>query len=529
MGSPRALVYGLLLTVAVASAAGRLFSTQRVSEPILPSKWPAERPRPMPTFGSNDRSRWATIRALVDDGTYVIGRRDQTVFFGSSTLPLGLIDPLQVAVAAQAGYFYRTNNDSGIIFEDGWQSVDKALHPAKLEFYSTKPPLLATILAGLYWLLQFLFGWTLRDEPFAVVRTILVLVNLVPFYFYLRALAGLAERFGRTDWSRYFVLASAAFGTLVTPFLITLNNHTLGTFAVLFTLLAVLRIWEHSPIARGGLGEAGSPPLWLFAAAGLLAAFAVVNELPALSFAAAVFCLLAFWHPWRTLLVFVPAAALVAAAFFVTNYLAIGQLKPAYAEFGGPWYEYEGSHWRPPPPGHTRTGIDWAWMRESRGEYALHVLVGHHGLFSLTPLWILSLLTMVAGTLYFKRNCCVPAPDVNADGSQFNTQLNTLPWFVPPLTLALTVVVVGFYLVKSDNYGGNTSGLRWLMWLTPLWLLCLLPVADRLAASPRGRCLGLVLLGISIFSVHYAPWNPWRPPWLYDLMLALGWKGYDAP
>ena len=44
------------------------------------------------------------------------------------------------------------------------------------------------------------------------------------------------------------------------------------------------------------------------------------------------------------------------------------------------------------------------------------------------------------------------------------------PWFVQPVGLALMIVVVGFYLFKSDNYGGFTNGLRWLMWLTPFWL-----------------------------------------------------------
>jgi hypothetical protein len=101
-----------------------------------------------------------------------------------------------------------------------------------------------------------------------------------------------------------------------------------------------------------------------------------------------------------------------------------------------------------------------------------------------------------------------------------------LPWYIAPLTLALTVVVIGFYLVKSNNYGGNTNGLRWLMWLTPLWLLCLLPIADRLGASRPGRALCYALLGVSLVTAHYSPWNPWRPPWMWDLMIALGWPGY---
>ena len=36
------------------------------------------RPDPSATHGDNDRSRWDTIRALVEDGTYAIGKREIT-------------------------------------------------------------------------------------------------------------------------------------------------------------------------------------------------------------------------------------------------------------------------------------------------------------------------------------------------------------------------------------------------------------------------------------------------------------------
>jgi hypothetical protein len=94
----------------------------------------------------------------------------------------------------------------------------------------------------------------------------------------------------------------------------------------------------------------------------------------------------------------------------------------------------------------------------------------------------------------------------------------------------VSVVVIGFYLVGVDkrthNYGGWSNGLRWLMWLAPLWLLCLLPAADRLSCCRRGRLLGYVLLGFSVLSVSYSDWNPWRHPWLYDFLESLGWPGY---
>src|SRR4029077_4857506 len=127
-----------LITVAAAAAAGRIMAAGRVYEPGLfrddnnsedrRTAGPKTRPAPMPTFSSNDRSRWATVRALVDEGTFVIGRRD----------------PAMPGGVNQYG-------DRGIIFEDGYESVDKVLDPKTKLFYSSKPPLLTTIVAAEYW------------------------------------------------------------------------------------------------------------------------------------------------------------------------------------------------------------------------------------------------------------------------------------------------------------------------------------------------------------------------------------------
>ncbi|HEY2909326.1 MAG TPA: hypothetical protein VGI99_03720, partial [Gemmataceae bacterium] len=87
----RRSVYLLLTAVAVAIAAAKVVGTENVyepsrytpptpgaysaSQPDPPRIWPAARPDPTPMFSSNDKSRWATVRSLVDDGTYVIGHR----------------------------------------------------------------------------------------------------------------------------------------------------------------------------------------------------------------------------------------------------------------------------------------------------------------------------------------------------------------------------------------------------------------------------------------------------------------------
>jgi hypothetical protein len=507
-------VYNLIILVAVGAAGGRICSTQLVYEPSLYHKeprrfWPKSLPPAMPTFGSNDRSRWATVRALVENGTYVIGRRDRAVVRASAVAPLGELNALQAAMLVQAGYRARIDEKSnqGVIFEPGYESVDKVLHPETLDFFSSKPPFLATLAAGLYWLLHAL-GFTMSTSPNLVVRSILFLINVIPFAIYLHLLGGWLERWSTNNWAKLFVFVAAAFGTLVSPFLVTLNNHAPATFAVLFALHGTFRIGEARQAGR-------TPrPHW-FVIAGFFAAFAAALEMPALALVAALGFVLLLWAPLFTLVFFLGAALVPAAAFLQSNYHAVGQFRPVQSEFDGavPWYQYEGSHWRRPLPGEPpRPGIDWARYKESRFDYAFHVLLGHHGWFSLTPIWLLALVPM------FRRSFTVRI---------FRGDDPTgPPPFLPPLAFAVSIVVIGFYLVTTDNYGGYTVGLRWLMWLTPLWLICLLPAAERLAVSRLGRCTAGVLLAISVLSANYSPWNPWRHPWLYDLFVACGWHGY---
>jgi hypothetical protein len=486
----RRRVYSLLITLAAAAVAGRILCAELVLEPSLHRvendpddhrrPWPPKRPKPMPTFSSNDRSRWATIRALVENGTYAVGQRK--------------IDPVT-----------RKYTDSGIIFEDGYGSVDKVLDPKTLEFYSSKPPLLTTILAGEYWLLR-QCGLSLEEEDrWVVVRLILFTVNWLPLVIYLVLLGRLVERFGASDWGRFFVLAAGGFATLVTLFSISINNHSVAACTALMALYLALGIWSGEKTAA-----------WRYVLSGFCAGLTASFELPAAALLATLFLLLLWRAPWKTLACFAPAAALPVAAFLVTNYLAVGQLRPVQSEFGSPWYDYPGSHWKKPEPGEEKFGIDWARQKESRADYAFHYFLGHHGLFSLSPIYLLALAGMVIGLLRRRRKGEAGAAP----------ETSRVPFFLFPLALLLTVVVVGFYLVKTDNYGGWTNGLRWLMWLTPFWLLTMLPVADRLAESRWGRGLAYLLLAVSVISVNYRSWNPWRMPWLYDFMEALGWPGY---
>jgi hypothetical protein len=531
----RKLVYTLLITVAAATTAGRILSAERLYEPSVfqdekhhdegQPVWPRDHPEPTAMFSSNDRSRWATIRALAEGGTYMVGRRSRKTVLASAAAPFGSTGPLPTAVLAVAGRQARIDSDSGIFRQESYQGVDYVMDPRTLEFYSSKPPLLSTLLAGEYWIL-YQCGWSITQHPAFVVRVIMGTIHWLPVVIYLFLLSRILERFGTTDWGRYYILAAAGFGTMVTLFTISINNHVIATCTALFALYPVLMKWRPGQAKEDESAGASRPASALSRRGLLLSGFfagcTVAAELPALAFAAGLFIVVLWRAPRKALLFFAPAAALPVAALLLTNYLALGQLRPVQSQFNSPWYHYEGSHWLR-VTGEDKRGIDWARLRESRAAYAFHVFFGHHGLFSLSPIYWLTAAGLIIGLIHWRRKA-MPVPDHEA--GRAGNPPSRLPGFVFPLTLFLSMVVIGFYLIKTDNYGGWSNGLRWLMWLTPFWLLSMLPAVDRLAGRRWGRGLALLLLGVSIVSVTYRSWNPWRLPWLYNLMVDLGWPGY---
>jgi hypothetical protein len=89
----------------------------------------------------------------------------------------------------------------------------------------------------------------------------------------------------------------------------------------------------------------------------------------------------------------------------------------------------------------------------------------------------------------------------------------------------ISLACIAFYLARPPldrNYGGVTSGLRWLFWLAPLWLLSMLPTLDFMSRRRWTRGLALVLLAASALSASYPTWNPWTQPWLAIFWQYLG-------
>ena len=428
-----------------------------------------------PFLSANDRSRWCTIRALVDDGTYAI---DNIV-----------CDPQEYP---------------------RWGTIDMVKHDRNGEphLYSSKPTMLPTLLAGEYWLLQTCTGWTLSQQPFEVVRTMLLCTNVPSLVLMFVLLACLVEKYGRSDWGRMLVMATATLGTFLTTFAVTLNNHLIAAVCVMVALFAAAAIWYE-----------GRRAWWWFALAGFFAALAVAIELPVVILLVFLGVALLCKVPRPTLAFGLPAVVLVVVAAAGTNYLAHRTVLPPYAYRavgedwqGGNWYTYsfqvgdvlKESYWKTGTRNlQARSAIDRG--DPSIARYAFHCLIGHHGIFSLTPIWVLS----VAGVLAMVTSRS--APSLRAAG-----------WLIG----IVSVLCFLFYLLQPPemrNYGGMTSGLRWFFWLIPLWLLGMVPAGDWTAGNRKRRILATILLAISALSASYPTWNPWTHPWLARLLDHLGW------
>ena len=475
-------------------------------------------------LSANDRSRWATVASLVEDGTYRIDRLVE------------ITDPISRHVRP-------------------FDSIDKVMHvgtDGRRHSYSSKPPLLATMVAGVYWPLHRMTGLTLTRYPIYVPRMLLAVVNLPVLLLLCWATWRSIEAEVQDSWTRLWLALGICLGTMLTPMAVSLNNHLPAAAATAVVL------W----IYVGGTRHRGAVFL-----AGAAAALAVAFELPSLAMAG---CWTVLFLR-RRCLSFLAGAALVAAAFFGTNWIAHRSWRMPYAHRGegeviatvptadwgddldrlvgeevsvpgmgrmridrsdemgrwrlvdgadwygvgqvgreyevrrwDDWYEYPGSYWQDG----RRVGVDRG--EPSRLVYAMHLLVGHHGVLSLTPVW-----------WWWVPGCVV--------------LWNARRWRgVMTAIVVVTCVCVAFYVARpliDRNYGGVSSCFRWLLWMVPLWWFVAAAGVSRWTEADRHPSVGIWrlmssgLLMASVFSVAIALDNPWVPPWIERAGRYFGWFG----
>ncbi|MDR0391022.1 MAG: hypothetical protein LBH59_03875, partial [Planctomycetaceae bacterium] len=229
-----------------------------------------------PILSGNDRSRWGTIRALVEPDMRVTRKIKNKDGSESEKIVWYAIDKVQS--------------------EKGFDTIDMVKHslpddPETGYLYSSKPPLLPTLMAipyaAIYHGSKLIHQYTTqnntnttpnlnpnntqndeipeslgnyyyensesniielislgeREDRYLVVRIMLVLVNLIPIVFCWVLLSRVVDRFGTNDWTRVFCVAFICFGTFLSTFIVTLNNHIPAMICVTISGYAAIRIF----------------------------------------------------------------------------------------------------------------------------------------------------------------------------------------------------------------------------------------------------------------------------------------------
>jgi hypothetical protein len=345
--------------------------------------------------------------------------------------------PLSWADASRLGTIQAITESHSLALDDTsylWQGDKVQIGD---HFYSHQPPMMALLGAIPYGILH-AAGRSI-DDPGTYRILTLTLVGL-PLLLGLAALGRLMRRFGASEGQAALLLAAAAFGTLVLPYSLVLNQHGLAAGLVLLAAEAV--VTRHA------------------ARAGLLLALATTSDLTAVFFALAMVVPL-IWHEDEderrfdpgALIPYALAALPVLALHFGINRAIVGDFRPLGLHKEG--FDYPLS----PFVLMNLTGGGDTGPAGSALAYAKGALFGESGLFSLSPLILFALFFWV-----------------RAWGRRL----------ARPLTVATLLGALGitvFYLSTSRNFGGSSFGMRWFCVFAPL--LFVLPAAGLRTSSKR--------------------------------------------
>lgn len=345
------------------------------------------------------------------------------------------------------------------------RTVDKVEIDGKI--YSSKPPLLPILMLSELVALSPLTGWLLDnpEDPRLAAWILTVTWSGIPFVLMIACVWLFARRCapGSVAAPAFIALAAAA-GTQAGAYATIFNNHVIAAAAVAGSFLFALRLRE-----KEGWGDA--------IAFGLCAGFCATMDIPTAIYPA----LLGLWLAparLRPLLMFaVPAAALPIAIQTAALIAATGS--PLPVQMHGDWYFYENSYWRNPG------GVDA--LADPKGLYLFHITLGRVGLFSLFPITALGLAGLVAA---WRGN---------------DTRMQALTAIG---AIASTILLV-YYALTTNNYGGEAFGFRWSIAVAPVLLLMAVPVMASVR-RPWQWAAVTVLLAVSVVSAVQCVQHPWQ-------------------
>ena len=386
----------------------------------------------------NSASRYATIESLVEKGTFII---DDSAFIDTN-------DKIYI------------NN----------------------HFYSDKPPILSFLTSGIYLVLYYVFGISFKNNLALVTYIITLLTSglttILMLFFFYKSLEFLKVE----EKYQHILVLTLGLATLIFPYTLVFNNHIIVanlSFIIFYFIIKnkfeILKEYEYYLI---GL------------LAGLIFAIDLVTGGTFLVLFSLYFLINLFKKSIIKLAYYIVGIIIPIFLYLYFNILIGGTILPfsLVPEF----FDYPGSDF-------TKDNLTGVASHDSLSSlliYSFHVLFGYRGLFSYSPILLISFYFLIKLSankkyLFFKEALLV--------------------------LIGMSTVVL-FYIFKSNNYGGYAYGMRWFVAFTPLlFFFTVFYFKDKLTSKKLKFCLLLVL--ISFFVALVGVYNPWADSFGYPFFL----------
>jgi len=280
--------------------------------------------------------------------------------------------------------------------------------------------MMVLFMTGEYLVLKGLFGLDLNDpeDTDGIIRFLTMLVVGLPYLLTLLLFTRILEMYDIDPLARLILLLALAFCTQLWGYSTNINNHVPGAF------LAVAALYFALGLADGLL----APKPWRFFVFGLFAGLVPTVDTPASIFPFLAGLYLLFRQP-RMTLTWALAGALIPLAVHAGIMMAVTG-SPLPVQTRDDLYLYRGSYWRHP--------IEVDALNEPKGNYLFHMTFGRVGLFSLYPILMVGIAAAVRALfrkdMQYRRH-------ILAGAFGF-------------------LVLTAYYLLKTNNYGGQAYGFR---------------------------------------------------------------------
>jgi hypothetical protein len=338
-------------------------------------------------------------------------------------------------------------------------------------FYSDKPPILSLYGSLFYFLLKHLFNLSLKkgemsSELIYYLLTLLVvgISSCFGLFFLSKALKVLHIDEG---WSNVVLLVTGL-GTLILPYSTVFNNHTVSGSLLIISFYNLLKLdsgIKHIIFSGFFISLAGSIDITFFIF--LFFAFIIIyNHINI-----------------KKIIIFIFSSMPMSLIYFWLNYYTSGSLIPP--AMNKTLWDYPGSAF-------NETNLSGLVQNSSIIElfkYSYHMILGNKGLISYTPILLFSIFALIK-IIFLKRE----------------------PHKREYLFISLgSLAFVIFYVFRTNNYSGDSYGIRWF---TSLMFIGCLPIAhlsNDIINNKIAKNIFIIIACISIFISFVGIVSPFTP------------------